>query len=472
MQEHLRDVFGSQADELPNVKVAKRKAFTLERAAAIREGTRDAYEQCVTDADNGAGFAEHLTKHGLTLERDQWQTLYVSDGKRQTPLEKLIDAGEQRDHLSALGETGIFAQIDYYEAKRRYWSVAEREEMQANKQRAEIVADAVLEMKDIDMLTDMQRQYRVVFSQDEKGLLHAVTDRASIAMNREQSRHVRELMGQPEAMPTLQGARHMAYWLEQEHGIRETVTQGLEQSISAQDGGQAFLETLGKNYLELHRDYGERLYVSDGKRRLQLDNIVTTEQQAKTLDLIAEQDLEIQLFRSTLDRQEGFEQRILEIETARLERMITRDVNKALDLVAAPVMFAIDMIDPVGEAAGMVASVAGRFIAGFARLTDNAMDFFTDFFTGGSVPATRIPVQQREALPPAAKDKTPIERAREHIRSLTPDIPALDPQTEAVHGTFSQHYDPDLARHIEELKRSRGSRSRDDESGRDRGMER
>src|SRR5262249_40395225 len=149
------------ADELPHVKVAKRKAFTLERAAAIREGTRDAYAQCVTDADNGAGFAEHLTKHGLTLERDQWQTLYVSDGKRHTPLEKLIDAGEQRDHLSALSETGMLAQLDYYEAKRRYGSVAERATMQESEDRATTVAAAVLDLQDRDMLDDLQRQHRV-----------------------------------------------------------------------------------------------------------------------------------------------------------------------------------------------------------------------------------------------------------------------------------------------------------------------
>src|SRR5262249_5190003 len=152
-------------------------------------------------------------------------------------------------------ETATFAAIDYYEAKRRYWSEAERAEMQANERRAATVAYGVMDLQDLDQLTALQQQYRVVFGQDDKGLLFAMTDRARVAMSREHSDRVRDLWGRRDAMPTLDEARRMARWLEQEHGIRQAVTQGIDQSVSAQDQGQAFLETLGKHHLELQRDY-------------------------------------------------------------------------------------------------------------------------------------------------------------------------------------------------------------------------
>jgi hypothetical protein len=328
------------------------------------------------------------------------------------------------------------------------------------------VAAAVLDLQDRDMLDDLQRQHRVVFGQDEQGLLYAVTDRARIAMNWEQSDHVRELMGQPDAMPTLDVARRMASWLEREHGIRETVTLGLEQSISAQDDGQAFLQTLGKNDLELRRDHGERLYVIDGKTRIQLDNIVTTEQQAESLHLLAEQYREIPVFDSALDRQERFEQRMEDIQAARLQRLIARDVDNVREFVAES---ATDIADHAGQALEMVTDIAGSFIGGFARLSENAMEFFSDFFTGGSAPATRPPVQ-RVALQPT-RESSDAKSIPGQARRQSLETPSLDPHTEAIRRVAPQALSPEKEANIQRLLASQ-ARARQRDNERDDGRER
>src|SRR5262249_5713077 len=286
----------------------------------------------------------------------------------------------------------------------------------------------------------------------EKGLLHAVTDRARVAMNREQSGHVRELIGQPDGMPTLDDARRMAHWLEREHGIRETVTQGLEQSISAQDDGQAFFQALGKNHLELRRDHGERLYVIDGKTRIQLDNIVTTEQQAESLHLIAEQYREIPVFDSALDRQERFEQRMEDIEAARLQRLIARDVENAIEFVAEPVTRVVEIADHAAQAMEMVTGIAGSFIRGFARIAESGLEFLSDFFTGGSAPAR--PLGPQRAAPPPTREPSAANSLREQARRLHPDTPSIDPQTETIRRTLPQALSPEKEANIRRLLES------------------
>src|SRR5262249_55377123 len=168
--------------------------------------------------------------------------------------------------------------------------------------------------------------------------------------------------------------------------------------------------------------------------RLPFDPVVPTDEPAATLPLLAEQYREIPVFLSALDRQECFEQRIEDIQAARLQRLIARDVENAREFVAEPVT---RVADHAGQAVGMAAGIAGSFIGGFARLSENAMEFFSDFFTGGSAPATRPPVQ-REAMPSPVREKTAIERAREYVRSVQPDVPRLDPQTVVTSETYSQ----------------------------------
>ncbi len=440
-----------EADAMPTLKEAKRAAYGLAQRNAMAETIRAGIGETRETDDGGAAFAARIEASDLRLRQDEGGRFYVADAyRRHIELESV--APDSAALLSGLADVEQFrSRADRQEAYDRDAARAAHmvERLEAAEHIGELYADG--------------QSAGLAFGQRD-GAVYIVTAKHEFALEADQGRKFLDLitaahraLDEPGFMagelPSIEDARRAVFRESHEERFADAARAAYEHSREAGDGGIAFASEVFRAGYTLERDYGDRLYVCDGRRRMNVAEIAPD--WTETLAALQEERvwLGFEKFASAEDRAGVWEQRRADHEQRQAESTLHRIIHapdhgiaRAADATETLMSGVTGAVADIGESA---ARLFTRYMAGLA-----------DFFTGGGTP-------QHEAPPPPPRAERPepsvSDQARHELHNMPDHYAAME------RDLFRDAGDPDLTRRAQDIARRQAeARERDRDLERER----